>query len=70
MSNPETLLDEMLGTLTSATKGVAVELAPISANGTCTVDNLVKNNIAHLLCQKELSVEQVNLLTALLQWRS
>lgn len=69
-TNPETLLDEMLGSLTTATKGEPVQLAPVENADVRTITFLVNENIRYLLCQKELTLEQISLLTALIQWRN
>jgi hypothetical protein len=68
--NPETLLDEMLGSLTTATKTEPVQLAPVKNADTKTIAFLVDENIHYLLCKKEITLEEISLLTALVQWRN
>lgn len=67
-NNPETLLDEMLGSLTSATKSEPVKLASItSTEKRNSIDYLVERNIRYFLCKEELTLEEISLLGPLLQ---
>lgn len=67
-NNPETLLDEMLGSLTSATKSEPVKLAPLKElQKHNSVTYLVEHNIRYFLCKEELTLEEISLLGPLLQ---
>lgn len=64
-----TLLDNMFDSITDMTKGGTAVLTPKDSTA-IDIDRLIKDNIYGLLSEKELNLEQISLLTALLQCKT